>query len=151
MATEREISDLKAHARERLGKFGTNALLKVRGALIASIIDDLEGAQGTVAQVTAPLDGDESAELAEMRDERDNANSRAHSAEREVTLLRAVAEAGEERGRRRLGAATKAYREEFPAAAGSTTERAPSDEDGDENPKDDDAEGSSEGGDDGTE
>lgn len=125
MANETEILDLRTHAENRIKSHGTNALLRVRATLCRDLVNSLMGAKTQVAKAQAPLDEEESAELVKMREERDAASSAQATAEKEVGLLRAVAEGAEARSRKGLKTALESYRGEFPAATGNTAERAP--------------------------
>lgn len=130
---EKDIQDLRVHADERLQKFGTNALIKVRGALIVAVLDALGSAQGTLDEAARPLDRDESGEVTIAREERDAASSRAANAERELELARAVVVGAEASRRKGLPEAVEAYRTEFPTAteAPATGDDGPGDTGGD--------------------
>jgi hypothetical protein len=120
MANEKDVRDLQGHAEERVKKFGNNALIKVRGTLVLDLIGSLGGAQAAAAKAATTPDSEEHAEIVRMRGERDDANSAKAIAEKELALLRAVAEAGEGGKKKDVNAALKAYRAEFPSAAGNT-------------------------------
>jgi hypothetical protein len=146
MANENEIHALRTHAEDRIKSHGTNALLKVRATLCRDIVNTLTGAQTKVEKAATPPDADEHAEIATMREERDAASSAQATAERELVLLRGVVEAFETGKKKDVTAANNAYRDEYPAGAGNTAERAPDGSDAENAGEGNDNEGGEGGG-----
>ena len=135
-ATEADITALRQHAEDRLKAHGTNAILKVRATLCRDLTISLSGVTSAAAQAAAPPTDQEHSSVIEMREARDAAASAQSAAEKEIGLMRSVVEAGEGGKKKEVNAAIKAYRSEYPAAAGNTADRAP-DGDDDQGTEDD--------------